>query len=131
MMNKLIAVAAATAGALALSACGGDADEPTEADIADEGETAVMPETNAGAYTSTTPEGTEVVVTLNADGSYTVTEAGEQVEAGTWEDNIRGTCLVATGGEGEDCYNIADPDAEGMVSITGPDGEEMSYSFEG
>lgn len=130
-MKKIIAVATAMTGALALAACGGDADEPTEANIDAETVDSVLPDTNAGTYTSTTPEGAEVAVILNADGTYSVTEAGNEVETGTWEDNIRGTCLVATGGEGEDCYNIAPAAEEGMVDITGPDGEQMSYAFEG
>ena len=126
-MKKLIAIA----GIATLAACGGGTDEPTEDTSIDDAAAAVIPETNAGTYTSTTPDGEEVVVALNADGSYTVTQAGEQVEAGTWEDNIRGTCLTAEGGEGENCVNIQATDEEGMVDITDANGETMSYSFEG
>lgn len=130
-MKKLIAVATAVSGALALAACGGGSDEPTEADIDADAAEAGIPVTNAGTYTSTTPEGVEVSVMLNADGSYAVTEGGEQIESGSWTDENRGTCLVAEGGEGEDCYNIVPAAEEGMMDVTGPDGETMSYSFEG
>ncbi|MEL1250160.1 hypothetical protein [Aurantiacibacter gilvus] len=130
-MKKLIAVATAVSGALVLAACGGGADEPTEADIDEDAANAVLPDTKAGTYTSTTPEGVEVSVSLNADGTYSVMEGGEQVETGNWEDNIRGTCMMPEGGEGEDCYNIAPAGEDGMVDVTGPDGETMNYSFEG
>jgi hypothetical protein len=126
-MKKLIAIA----GIATLAACGGGADEPTEDTAIDEAAAAVIPETSAGTYTSTTPDGAEVVVALNADGSYTVSEAGEQVEAGSWEDNIRGTCLTAEGGDGENCFNIQPGAEAGMMDVTGPDGETMSYAFEG
>jgi len=126
-MKKLIAIA----GIATLAACGGGTDEPAEDASLDEAAAEVIPATSAGSYTSTTPDGVEVVVALNADGSYTVSEGGEQVEAGTWEDNIRGTCLTAEGGDGENCFNIQPGAEEGMMDITGPDGETMSYSFEG
>lgn len=129
-MKKLIAVTAAPMLALGLAACGGGADEAAENDTLDEAAESVIPATNAGTYTSTTSEGAEVSVVLNADGTYTVTEAGEQIESGTWEDNIRGTCLTAEGGDGEDCWNIQPGAEEGMMDITGANGETMSYSFE-
>jgi len=126
-MKKLIAIA----GIATLAACGGGTDEPTEDTSIDEAVADVIPQTHAGTYTSTTPDGAEVVVVLNEDGSYTVSEGGEQVEAGAWEDNIRGTCLTAEGGDGENCFNIQAAEEEGMMDITGPDGETMNYSFEG
>ncbi|WAT18479.1 hypothetical protein OZN62_02545 [Aurantiacibacter sp. MUD11] len=127
MMKKIIAVA----GAFALAACGGSADDPVEDESLDDAVDAVIPDTSAGTYTSTNPEGVEVSVALNADGTYTVSEGGEMVESGTWEDNIRGTCLTAEGGDGEDCWNIQPGAEEGMMDVTGADGETMSYSFEG
>lgn len=130
-MKKIIVVATAVAGALTLAACGGGADEASEAEIDDSAADSVLPETSAGTYTSTTPDGAAVSMVLNADGSYSVTEGEAQVEAGTWEDNIRGTCMTAEGGDGEECYNIVPAADEGMVDVTGPDGETMSYSFEG
>ncbi len=125
-MKKLIAVAALAS----LAACGGGTDEATEAEIEDEAAADVIPSTTAGTYTSTTEDGTEVSVSLNADGTYTVVQGGEQVEAGTWEDNIRGTCLMAEGGDGEECWNIQPGAEEGMMDVTDGQGETMSYSFE-
>jgi len=126
-MKKLIAVAAIAT----LAACGGDADAPVEDDSIDAAVEEVIPSTSAGTYTSTSEDGTEVSVALNADGTYAVMEGGETVESGTWEDNIRGTCLTAEGGDGEDCWNIQPGAEDGMMDITGADGETMSYSFEG
>ncbi|MFB0611544.1 hypothetical protein [Aurantiacibacter poecillastricola] len=125
-MKKIIAVAAA----LSLAACGGNADEAGEEVAEDSAAAEVIPSTSAGTYTSTTEDGTEVAVMLNADGTYAVTQGGEQVESGTWEDNIRGTCLTAEGGDGEDCWNIQ-PGEAGMMDVTDSTGETMSYSFEG
>ncbi|GAA5057521.1 hypothetical protein GCM10023208_23100 [Erythrobacter westpacificensis] len=126
-MKKLIAVAALAS----LAACGGSADEPAEDASLDEAAAEVIPSTSAGTYTSTTEDGTEVSVALNADGTYTVMQGGEQVESGTWEDNIRGTCLTAEGGDGEDCWNIQPGAEDGTMDITGSDGETMNYSYEG
>ncbi|APE28846.1 hypothetical protein [Aurantiacibacter gangjinensis] len=124
-MKKLIAIA----GAMALAACGGDAEEPAETGA---DETAVAPMNDAtapGTYTSTTEDGQEVVVTLANDGTYTVTEGGEQMDAGTWEDTENGTCLTAPGAE-PTCFDITPGSENGMYDITGPDGQAMSYSYE-
>lgn len=126
-MKKLIAVAAIAS----LAACGGDADEATEAEGMDEAAADVIPATSAGTYTSTSEDGTEVSVMLNDDGSYSVMQGGEEVESGTWEDNIRGTCLTAEGGDGEDCWNIQPGAEEGMMDVTDSTGETMSYTYEG
>lgn len=125
-MKKFIAVAALAS----LAACGGGADEASEAEDIDAAAADVIPSTSAGTYTSTAEDGTEVAVALNADGTYAVTQGEETVESGTWEDNIRGTCLTAEGGDGEDCWNIQPGAEEGMMDITGGDGETMSYSYE-
>ncbi len=126
-MKKLIAVAAL----VSLAACGGGADDASEAEIDDTAAADVIPSTNAGTYTSTTEDGSEVSLTLADDGSYTVMEAGEQIESGTWEDNIRGTCLTAAGGDGEDCWNIQPGAEAGMMDVTDSNGDTMSYSYEG
>ena len=126
-MKKLIAVAAF----VSLAACGGGADEPAEDATLDEAAAEVTPTTNAGTYSSSTEDGTPVSVTLNADGTYIVMQDEEQVESGTWEDNVRGTCLTAEGGDGEDCWTITPGAEEGMMDITGSDGTTASYSYEG
>ncbi|RIV88748.1 hypothetical protein [Aurantiacibacter zhengii] len=126
-MKKLIAVAALAA----LAACGGDADEPVEDASLDQAAADVIPETSPGTYSSTTPDGAEVSVMLNDDGTYAVMQDGEQVEAGSWEDNVRGTCLTAEGGDTQDCWNIEPAGEDGMMNITGTDGQTLSYTFEG
>lgn len=129
-MKKIVAVATALTGALTLAACGGGADDPTEAEIDEATVESVMPDAGAGTYTGSTPDGDELVLSMAADGTYTVSVAGEQTETGTWENNIRGTCLTAEGDDGEACWNIMPGEEEGMVDITGPDGETRSFSFE-
>ena len=52
-------------------------------------------------------------------------------KSGTWEDNIRGTCLTAAGGDGEDCWNIQPGAEAGMMDVTDSNGDTMSYSYEG
>ncbi len=126
-MKKIVAFAGASALALSLAACGGsDVDEPTEAEI-DTADT-VIPETSAGTYTGTTEDGTEWSSTLNADGTFEDYEGGELVRTGTWEDNIRGTCFVNDGEEGEECYNIGEVQADGTIEVTGPDGETFTMT---
>ena len=119
-MKKLIAAAALS---LTLAACGGS-DDAVEA----EGTTAAadMPVSAVGTYVGTGEDGTEMTTTLAADGTFTETVDGEVIRAGTWEDNIRGTCFVEEGVEGEMCYNMAAPAADGTVQVTGPDGTTTS-----
>ncbi len=125
-MKKLIAVAALAT----LAACGGDAEDASEAEIDETIATQPMSATNAGTYTSTAEDGSEVSVTLAENGTYTVMQGGDMVEAGTWEDNDRGTCLTAEGGDGEDCWSIQ-PGVDGMMDVTDSTGETMSYNYEG
>ena len=115
-MKKLIAIAALT---LTLAACGGG-DDAAQTDTAATAETDA-PASSAGTYVGG-PAGQEVTSVLAADGTFTDTMNGEVVRSGTWEDNIRGTCFVEEGVEGEACYNMAAPTADGMVDVTGPDG---------
>ena len=130
-MNKLIAIAAAPVLALGVAACGGnDADAPTEATIDDTATTTTAaPTTAAGTYTSTGAGGENVAITLNADGTYTMMQGGEQTEAGSWEDTVRGTCLTAEGAT-EMCYNIEQTGTAGMVNITGPDGQVTEFRMQ-
>ncbi|MXO93060.1 hypothetical protein GRI62_05500 [Erythrobacter arachoides] len=122
-MKTIIALVAAPVLALGVVACGGnDADAPTEANIeSDTAANPMVPTTAAGTYTSTTEDGTDLSLTLNGDGSYTMMQGGQQTEAGTWEDNIRGTCLTAQGAS-ETCYNIQPGTTAGTVSITDNEG---------
>ena len=113
-MKKLIAIAALT---LTLAACGGGDEAADTATVADTD----TPAGSAGTYVGGAA-GEEVTSVLAADGTFTDTLNGEVIRSGTWEDNIRGTCFVETGVEGEACYNMAAPAADGMMEVTGPDG---------
>ncbi|RPF70386.1 hypothetical protein [Aurantiacibacter spongiae] len=124
-MTKLVALTAASVLALATSACGNDADAPSEAQI---DETALdgglsandatqYPVTTAGTY-----EGGGVTMTLSEDGSF-LERNGDATREGTWEyDTIRGTCLTDQGSDQEQCYNMGEVQDDGTVSVTGPDG---------
>ena len=117
-MKKIIALA----GAFALAACGG---ADTEAEPAADTAAAtgpVLPASSAGTYVGVDTDGAEVITTLNADGTFADTKGEEILRAGTWEDNIRGTCFTETDVEGEQCYTMGTVGEDGTVEVTGPDG---------
>ena len=116
-MKKLIAAATL---ALLLTACGG-ADNAADADAPAEVAQADTPASSAGTYVGGAA-GEEMTSVLAADGTFSDTLNGEVVRSGTWEDNIRGTCFTEEGVEGDMCYNMGAPAADGMVDVTGPDG---------
>lgn len=120
-MKRLIAIAAV----LTLAACGGG-DDAAEADAAgtDAASPAAvdMPAGSAGTYVGAGADGKEMTTTLAADGTFTDTVDGEVIRNGTWSDSIRGTCFVEIGVEGEACYSLGTPAADGTISVTGPDG---------
>ncbi|WP_340587573.1 hypothetical protein [Erythrobacter alti] len=124
-MKKIVALT----GVFALAACGGnDASEPTEAVIDDTPETAVV--SDAGTYSSLNEDGDVIAISLNADGTYTVSEANQQVENGTWEDTPEGACWTAEGEEEPVCATFAPGTEPGTVNVTSPGGETMTYSYE-
>ena len=129
-MKKIIAVAGALAASLTLAACGdNDATEPTEAVINDDVAVDTAPASDAGTYRSLTEDGAEISLSLNADGSYTMTEAGSQVEAGSWEDTADGACLTAAEAEEASCWSFA-PAADGNVNVTDSEGNTMTFAYE-
>ena len=117
----------ALASVALLAACGGGSDTAAPEEAVVEEDSMAMPD-SAGTYTGTDAEGVEMAWMLSDDGTYEATSDGEVVETGTWEDTMRGTCLTAEGGEGEECYNIQPGTEDGMVEVTGPDGETMTMS---
>jgi len=127
-MKTIAKFAGLCAASLTLAACGGaDTSEPTEAVI---DETAAAPASDAGTYTSMTEDGSELAISLNADGSYAVTEAGEQVETGTWEDTAEGACWTAEGAAEADCATFAPGTDDGTVEMTMSSGDVMTFSYE-
>lgn len=124
-MKKIVAIA----GIFALAACGGE--ETETADLETEEEVATMTASDpSGTYSMTSEEGEEVTWVLNEDGTYEQMAGGEVIQSGTWEETIRGTCLTAEGGEGEQCYNFGQPGPDGTVEVTGPDGETVMMTKE-
>ncbi|WP_271077725.1 hypothetical protein [Aurantiacibacter sp. MUD61] len=124
-MKKLIAAAAALP--LALAACADEGvDEPVEAEIADlepAGETIGV--ALAGTYTSEGSDGATFTTTLTEDGIYSDSIDGEIVRTGTWSAADGDVCFTEDGALDADplCYQISEPDAQGDVQWTGPDGE--------
>jgi|GEM_PF-3540537 len=129
-MKKTFAITGAIAASLTLAACGGDADEPTEA-VIDEGEETEAAASNAGTYSSLTEDGETIAISLNEDGSYTVTEAGNVDETGTWEDTDEGTCWTAADAEEATCATFAPGVEDGTVVMTPAEGAPMTFSYEG
>ncbi|KLI63981.1 hypothetical protein [Aurantiacibacter marinus] len=128
-MKTIFALAGVCAASLTLAACGGnDAAEPTEAVIDDTVATTPVA-SDAGTYTSLTEDGTELAISLNADGSYAVTEAGEQVETGTWEDTAEGACWTAQGAAEADCATFAPGVEAGTVDMTNSAGDTLTFSY--
>lgn len=130
-MIRTFAATGVLALALALTACGDGADAPVEAEIPADMAAIAATFANAGTYRSATAQGSEVVVMLGADGSYTITSGGEQAEAGHWQDSDDGVCLTAAGGFSESCFAIAPGTEPGTRQVTDAAGASMSYTFEG
>ncbi|MCB2067454.1 MAG: hypothetical protein KDE15_12540 [Erythrobacter sp.] len=131
-MTKPFALVGALSCALALSACGdSEEDAATEAEIPAEVAASAATFVNAGIYRSTTAQGSGVVVSLLGDGTYTITNGGEQAEAGIWQDSDTGVCLTAEGGFSESCFAIAPGEEPNTRLITDPAGTTSNYTFEG
>ena len=130
-MKKITAIVAA----MALAACGGNDVEETDAGMADNAGTAqptapVTP-TAAGTYVGTDENGQEWTSQLNADGTYQDTMGGEVTETGSWTERNGQTCFLQDIVEGdpaaeENCWTLSTPDAQGNVTITNAEGEEMT-----
>ncbi|RJY08585.1 hypothetical protein [Aurantiacibacter aquimixticola] len=124
-MKTLIALA----GAFALAACGGsEPEEPIGPDIA-EAPVAEAELQYAGVYEGEDENGVPWRTELNEDGTFTDMEGGEVIRTGTWsEEDIRGTCFVEEGVEGEDCYQMGEVQEDGTVEVTGPDGASFTMN---
>ena len=132
-MKKIIAITAA----LALAACGGNEVEETDTGMAntDTGMNAPMPAPTtasvAGTYTGTTEDGEQWSSTINDDGTYEDRMGGELIETGTWSARGEQTCFMQETVEGdpaatERCFTFGEPDAEGNIVFTNPEGQEMT-----
>ena len=127
-MKKFVAVA----GAFALAACGSS---EAEVDIAEEAveaveEIAMTDSALVGTYGGTTDSGDEWTSTLNADGTYEDTMAGEISETGTWTDEDQLVCFNPTVMEGETaeqtCMTLVSVNDDGSLLMQTDDGSEMT-----
>ena len=77
-----------------------------------------------GSYDVTAPDGTQMVSTLMADGTYVDRDtAGKVTEKGTWAVRDGKTCFDPEGDEAEICYTEGAQNADGSFDATGPDGK--------
>ncbi|MDP3675099.1 MAG: hypothetical protein Q8R44_08380 [Novosphingobium sp.] len=118
------------AGLALLASCGSEAPAPEASAPAD----AAMPMDAAatpaaagptpGSYDVTGPDGTKLVATLMADGTYVDRdEAGKVLEKGKWAVKDGKTCFDDEGDKPEVCYTDSAPAADGSFSATAPDGK--------
>ena len=123
-MKKLILLA----GIAALAACTGKepAAEETAAAEAPAAAVAAAPAVTAtpGSYDVTGPDGTKLVATLMADGTYVDRdEAGKVLEKGKWAVKDGKTCFDDEGDKAEVCYTDSAPAADGSFTATEADGK--------
>ena len=123
-MKKLILLA----GVAALAACSGKdpAAEETAAAEAPAAEVAAAPGVAAtpGSYDVTGPDGTKLVATLMADGTYVDRDAaGKVLEKGKWATRDGKTCFDDEGDKAEVCYTDSAPAADGSFTATEADGK--------
>ena len=123
-MKKLILLA----GIAALAACTGKepAAEETATAEAPAAAVAAAPAVTAtpGSYDVTGPDGTKLVATLMADGTYVDRdEAGKVLEKGKWAAKGGKTCFDDEGDKAEVCYTDSAPAADGSFTATEADGK--------
>ena len=123
-MKKLILLA----GIAALAAC--TSKEPAAEDTAAaEAPAAAVAAAAAaaptpGSYDVTGPDGTKLVATLMADGTYVDRdEAGKVLEKGKWAAKDGKTCFDDEGDKPEVCYTDSAPAADGSFTATEADGK--------
>ena len=123
-MKKLILLA----GIAALAACTSKepAAEDTAAAEAPAAAVAAAPAAapTPGSYDVTGPDGTKLVATLMADGTYVDRdEAGKVLEKGKWAAKDGKTCFDDEGDKAEVCYTDSAPAADGSFTATEADGK--------
>ena len=122
-MKKLILIA----GIALLAACSekqeAAAPETAASDAmpVDAGATPAVAEATPGAYDVTRADGTKLVSTLNADGTYQ-RDYGESVEKGTWVGRGDQTCFDPEGDAAETCNTRGPSAAGGSFESTNPEG---------
>lgn len=77
-----------------------------------------------GSYDVTGPDGTKMVVTLMADGTYVDRDLSDKVvEKGKWAVKDGKTCFDDDGDKAEVCYTDSAPAADGSFTATEADGK--------
>ncbi len=120
-MKNLVWVAAL---GLALGACD-DAAEESDNPAPAETEVVASEETMAGTYEFELA-GTPTTAVLLPDGTYSDTQRGKVLEAGTWEEQADGTvCFDPTGDDTKvTCFEIGETREDGSFIVTPDDGSE-------
>ncbi|MXP09428.1 hypothetical protein [Pseudoblastomonas halimionae] len=127
-MKKFLLLAACAS----LAACGGnDTDETATIEPAEPVAEAPAPvdpavADAAGTFEMTAEDGTVMMRTVNADGTYTSTVNGEAGEAGTVRMSGNDMCYDPEGPDAETCWTAGDTGANGTFTATGPDGETLT-----
>tara|TARA_B100000029_G_scaffold472707_1_gene513456 strand:+ start:427 stop:873 length:447 start_codon:yes stop_codon:yes gene_type:complete len=124
-MKTIFFLAAASA---ALAACGGAEDtdeaiEPVEAEL----DSTAMGDIS-GTYEIAMADGTVILQTINADGTYVeTTPGGARTGGGAWRIGDDGQmCFDPEGAPGEECYSGGAPGEDGAFEMTDADGEVQS-----
>ena len=111
-MKRLLASAALL---VAISACSQGSDEPAAA-VEETGPVAAM-EDYVGAWNMTLADGSTLVTTNNADGTFADTYPDGSTKAGTWTFSPEQSCWTVAG-EPEACYTISEPDITDKLTLT-------------
>lgn len=121
-MKKLILLATLAA----LSACSQKAEESKEtADAPTQAPAPAAPAdsgTAPGTYDVKMADGTMGTTTINADGTYSDTDAKGKVVKGKFAHKDGKDCFDADGDEAEMCWTVSAPGADGSFTATSPDG---------
>lgn len=112
---RLMTIVAATA---MLAACGPAPGEDSE-DAAQPAVQTSAANDIAGSYAVTLADGSVVIETINADGTYVDTTAdGVETARGTWRQDGEAMCFDPDGDDPEACYRGGAPGPDGSFAVT-------------
>lgn len=94
---------------------------PTETMPMDAGSTQAAGGGIPGTYDATRPDGSKLVATLNADGTYQ-RDFGDRVEKGTWAAKGDRSCFDPEGDAPETCNTRGPAATDGSFDSTDPEG---------
>ncbi|BBC72997.1 conserved hypothetical protein [Altererythrobacter sp. B11] len=123
---KTLALAGTLAGSLSLlAACSAQEPAEQETDNAPLVEEA-PPSAMAGSYEITLEDGRALSRFLAADGTYIDSVGGDIIAQGSWQEEGDRLCLSAGTAEGETCYTLTKPAADGTLTITSENGQTLT-----